>query len=200
MKIERIDDEAPKPIIDLFKFPYDSFSEDYKSKDDILLDIACGEGPHYEMLKSKFKEVIMMDTEVKHKLATYGSVSSIPLPDKSVDYAFCFETIEHLTKEDQAKALKELKRVTRKNVIIGSVDEYGLDYVGGFQIFKAATFTNPYHLNELNPSTFQRLIETEFKTITYYQSNNSDDGFVMEHGLSVIPKKYCNYAVCVVGD
>ncbi len=45
-----------------------------------------------------------------------GDVQNLTLKSKSVDYAFCFETIEHV--ENPLLALKELERVSRKGVFV----------------------------------------------------------------------------------
>lgn len=45
-----------------------------------------------------------------------GSLPHIPLPDRSLDYALCFETVEHL--QDPISGLRELARLTRKGVFV----------------------------------------------------------------------------------
>lgn len=63
--------------------------------------------------------------------AQMGDAEKLPFKDKTFDYAFCFQCLEHLP--NPIRALQELDRVTRKKVFLSipySVDTviYDLDY------------------------------------------------------------------------
>ena len=53
-----------------------------------------------------------------------GSITALPLPDKSADVACAFEVLEHLPFEDFDTALGELARVSKRNVLI-SLPHFG---------------------------------------------------------------------------
>jgi ubiquinone/menaquinone biosynthesis C-methylase UbiE len=90
------------------------------------------------------KEALNVLSKQGHK-TLYGSVTKIPLNDKSLDIIFCSEVLEHV--EDYNLALRELHRVTReKGVVFITVPcwmhYWGLDdnFVGHYRRF------NPWEL------------------------------------------------------
>jgi hypothetical protein len=195
--VERLDKDAPKEIVDLLQLPYRFFgkvcSEDSSST---LMDIASGEAHQKAILDSLYKEVLFYDYEIENTIVKKADIRNIPLEDKSVDVAFCFETIEHMDYGDQLRALRELKRVTRTYIAIGSVDAFGKDYIGEHIIFKKTNNNmNPYHVRELDSITFPSLLEEVFASIEYYQSVNIDNSIGMSRGLSTRPKSYSNYGL-----
>ena len=166
------------------------------------MDIASGEGKQREIVNDLFGTTIFYDVSFENEFVKKGDIRNIPQDDKSVDVSFCFETIEHINYKDQLKALSELERVTRKFIVIGSVDGHGHDYIDGVVIFKKTNNDlNPFHIRELDSITFPLLIEERFKKIDYYQSWKSsskpivDGGLGMRKGLWTRPKSYCNYAL-----
>jgi lipopolysaccharide biosynthesis protein/ubiquinone/menaquinone biosynthesis C-methylase UbiE/outer membrane murein-binding lipoprotein Lpp len=140
------------------------------SKD--VLDIASGEGFGSEILSRHAGTVVGVDISpeaVAHASAHYarenlrflqGSVTRIPLPDKSVDVIVSFETIEHLTEHDTM--MSELKRVLRADgcLIISSPNK--LVYTD------RANYTNPFHLLELYTPDFLRLTSRYFAHTRHY--------------------------------
>lgn len=200
---ERVDDTAPKEIIELLRFPYEYFTKVLRGgtlQGGILLDIASGEAGHREFLLKHFDVVKSYDYSYQDEHVKFADIRDIPEKDNSIDETFCFETIEHLDYSGQRKALEELKRVTAPDghVVIGSVDALGEDWIGGHQIFKKANGLNPYHVRELDCVTFPRLIEEVFQDVYYMQSHISGGNFPlsMKYGLNTRPKAFCNYAVC----
>jgi ubiquinone/menaquinone biosynthesis C-methylase UbiE len=200
--LERMDAEAPKEIVELLGFPYKFFGNLCGGKDISLMDIASGEGHQKKIVDDLFEKCVFYDVEFENDFVKKGDIRDIPQDDKSIDVSFCFETIEHLNYEDQLKALSELERVTRKFIVIGSVDGHGHDYIDGVVIFKKTNNNlNPFHIRELDSISFPSLIEEQFKNIDYYQSWKSsskpivDGGLGMRYGLWTRPKSYCNYAL-----
>ena len=47
-----------------------------------------------------------------------GSITSLPLPDRSFDVVLAAEVLEHISAEDVSSAFKELSRVARDRVVI----------------------------------------------------------------------------------
>jgi len=90
-----------------------------------LLDVGCGEGRSFGLLAQHFapREIVGVDidpvmvaaAQVKAKdcpvrvTVRQSSVSSLDLPDASVDVVFCHQLIHHVS--EQARVLEELHRV-----------------------------------------------------------------------------------------
>lgn len=197
--MERITQNTPPEIKELFRFPYEFFSQKYGSKKRTVLDAGCGEAINYDLLSKKFKIVYLADKEKSREDVIQCSLENLPLISKTIDITFCFEVVEHFPKENQDKLLEELARVTEDYLIIGSINKDGPDFYKGVEIFKAKTNTNPYHLNELNVEDFtalnNRLLPLE-SVIDYFHSEIEDGQLVMKEGLSA--NGFCNYAVNIL--
>ena len=189
---QRINNKTPLQIINLFTMPYVYFTDMLASKDLTLMDIGSGEALSRGYLNHKWKYVTYFDKEYHDEAVAVGDITNIPKDDKSVDVTFCFETIEHVNHLNQNLALKELERVTKSLIVIGSIDKFGLDYVNGVEIFKAKNGTNPYHINELDVLSFPELIESRFDVVDYYHSNAN---MTIVEGLQSRPKGFCNYVI-----
>jgi len=191
-----MDNKTPEVIVDLFQLPYCHFSDLFgmfsNMKFKSLIDIASGEALHRYIVAQKWEEVIYYDKMYKDDKVKIADIRHIPEENKTFDVAFCFETLEHMNFNNQIRALLELKRVTKNIIIIGSVDEKGLDFVKGERIFKKYTGTNPWHKRELNVLTFPALIENVFDNVEYY---HTDENMKIVRGLTSRPKGFCNYAV-----
>lgn len=89
-----------------------------------LLDVGCGRGYWLDLLAERKPglELTGLDffDEVPLKKSRYvrGNVETLPFPDKSFDIITCQHTIEHL--KNLPKAIEEMKRVARKQVIIAT--------------------------------------------------------------------------------
>lgn len=87
-----------------------------------LLDVACGRGHWLHIVKQKRPGMQVTGTDVFQNPLTpgydyvQGKIEALPFPDKSFDVVTCHHTIEHI--RDLDKALGELKRVARKQVIV----------------------------------------------------------------------------------
>ena len=77
-----------------------------------VLDAGCGEGILVEEYAGRL-DITGVDANYSSARVTLGSVTALPLPDASVDRALCLDVLEHLSYEDQPRALAELFRVLR---------------------------------------------------------------------------------------
>jgi ubiquinone/menaquinone biosynthesis C-methylase UbiE len=94
---------------------------------DVVLDIGCGQGKSFKLLKQKFnprkligidadREILEMARaqakrdEVQVELSI-GNGAAIDLPDNSVDVLFCHQTFHHMVEHD--KAMAEFYRVLK---------------------------------------------------------------------------------------
>lgn len=53
-------------------------------------------------------------------LATVATIERLPFATSSVDIVICLDTLEHLRREQRIPAIKELARVSRRRLVIGS--------------------------------------------------------------------------------
>jgi ubiquinone/menaquinone biosynthesis C-methylase UbiE len=96
-------------------------------KNRVVLDIACGEGYGSYLLSKQAKSVVGVDIDsmtIEYAKNNYitsnlsfitGSASKIPISDHHCfDIIVSFETIEHLSEEDQFEFLSEIKRLLKK--------------------------------------------------------------------------------------
>jgi len=174
--IERIDNSTPIEIQNWLMFPYEYFSKLFENFDLTLLDIGCGNNFQYEILKSRFQKVISMDFSTKGENIQFGDILNIPLPDKSVDMTFSFETIEHV--DDHIRVWSELKRVTKHMIIIGSVNKTGPNFINNIEIFKGEK--QPFHKKELSADQWRNF----FGEGIYFQSILRDGEWRMALGLN----------------
>lgn len=98
-----------------------------------VLDAGCGEGFILENIRSEgivpviegidIREEALATGRILHPSLTlrYGSIYSLPYPDKSFDTVICSEVLEHL--ERPKDALSELARVARKGCVISVPNE-----------------------------------------------------------------------------
>ncbi|MFP1786000.1 class I SAM-dependent methyltransferase [Lonsdalea quercina] len=135
-----------------------------------VLDIASGEGFGSEILSRTASSVIGIDIDketVDYAKDKYkdnskiqfqcGSVTSIPLEDKSVDVIVSFETIEHISEHNEM--LDEFKRVLKKDglVIISTPDKKVYTDESGE--------VNKFHVKELYKQEFLDVLQLYFKNI-----------------------------------
>lgn len=89
-----------------------------------LLDVGCGRGYWLNLMAEKFPDMELTgvdffdDVPLKRAKYVRGNVEALPFPDKSFDVVTCQHTIEHL--KNLPKAIAEMKRVARKQIIIAT--------------------------------------------------------------------------------
>lgn len=86
-----------------------------------LLDVGCGRGYWLNLLKEKTSlQLTGCDVFEKAEFSGInyfkGTIEKLPFADKAFDIVTCHHTIEHI--RGISKAVKELKRVARKQLII----------------------------------------------------------------------------------
>jgi SAM-dependent methyltransferase len=75
-----------------------------------VLDAGCGEGVLVEEYAGRLA-IEGVDPNYTSPRVRAGSVTALPHPDGSFDRALCLDVLEHLTFEEQPRALAELRRV-----------------------------------------------------------------------------------------
>ncbi len=77
-----------------------------------VLDAGCGEGVLVDEYAGRLA-IEGLDENYTSPNVRSGSVPALPYPDASFDRAMCLDVLEHLTFEDQPRALAELHRVLK---------------------------------------------------------------------------------------
>ncbi len=85
-----------------------------------ILDMGCQDLYLYNKLKMKFK-ITLSDYEPKSKIIKKENVECLSFKNSSFDTVLCLEVLEHTN--DPVKAIKELARVTKKDLIISVPNE-----------------------------------------------------------------------------
>lgn len=146
-------------------------------KDKTVLDAACGEGYGSNILANSAKNVTGIDideTSINHAKERYKrenltflreSCTELPFKNNSFDVIVSFETLEHLT--EQEEMLKEFNRVLKDDglLIISTPDKkYYSDETG---------FTNEFHVRELYKNEFENLISKHWENTSWYAQSLS---------------------------
>lgn len=148
-------------------------------KFDSILDVGCGEGfflfNNRNLVKGKtcyaldYDEVEVNDAKKNLPFCNVstGDIYNLKFEDNSFDLVTCTEVMEHL--EEPEKALKELKRVTKKNLIISVPNEpiWRILNMARGQ-FLSDLGNTPGHLNHWSSGKFKSFVSSEFKVKEKY--------------------------------
>ena len=110
----------------LRKLFYSKIIDVYFSDCNSIIDIGCGFGDFLFAAKSKGKLVVGIDLDIHTLIAlrTFSfdmvqcDVMHLPFRDNSFDGAFFSHVIEHIPFSNTMTALKEIKRVTKRKLIV----------------------------------------------------------------------------------
>ncbi len=76
-----------------------------------ILDVACGEGVLVEEFRQRGMCIEGLDLNYESELVKRGDVRHMPFNDQSFDAVVFLDALEHLSFDDQPKALAEIRRV-----------------------------------------------------------------------------------------
>jgi SAM-dependent methyltransferase/uncharacterized coiled-coil DUF342 family protein len=137
-----------------------------------VLDIACGEGYGSAFLAQYAREVIGIDsdrTTIDHATHKYSSVPNLTFKIGrcedlhedlgGFDLVVSYETIEHLTENDQIELLNNVERILKKDgiFIVSSPDKD--EYAA------AIRSKNQFHKHEMTLAELKSRLETHFKYV-----------------------------------
>lgn len=141
-----------------------------------VLDAACGEGYGSALLAGAAASVIGIDIDrevVARATARYGkpsklafqaaSITRLPLDDASIDVVVSFETIEHLSADDQRLMLAEFTRVLAPEGLLVISSPNRPEYSD------ARGYANPYHLKELDRDELASLLRPTFAAQRWFR-------------------------------
>jgi ubiquinone/menaquinone biosynthesis C-methylase UbiE len=138
-----------------------------------VLDLACGEGYGSALLARRAAHVLGVDVSrqaIDHARREYarlantefkvGSCTAIPAADASVDVAISFETLEHITEQEQF--LAELARVLKADGVLVISCPNKAEYTD-----KRKT-QNEFHVKELYRDELDAVVRRRFPHATWY--------------------------------
>ena len=77
-----------------------------------MLDAGCGEGVIVDEFSGKL-QIEGVDANYSSDRVRAGSLTALPYPAYTFDWALCLDVLEHLSYEEQPRALAELHRVLK---------------------------------------------------------------------------------------
>lgn len=83
-----------------------------------VLEIGAGEGVVTRELRERGITVTTLDIAADLHPDVVGSVTAMPVPDKSFDIVLAAEILEHIRFGDVSQAFREIARVARKGAVI----------------------------------------------------------------------------------
>ena len=119
-----------------------------------VLDAGCGEGFVAHFLAQHNPDLSI----------TGGSLYKLPFSDNSFDTVLCSEVLEHL--EDTTRAVDELKRVTRRYVLLTVPREPYFKWLNDLGR-RLGISPDPGHVNFWTKQTFQDFVNGHFPVATF---------------------------------
>lgn len=98
-----------------------------------VLEIGAGNQTVADYLRKQNVAVTTLDIDSRLKPDIIGNVLKIPVADSAFDVILCAEVLEHLPFDDFENCLRELKRVTRKGIVL-SLPHFGPAVTLSFKI------------------------------------------------------------------
>lgn len=149
-----------------------NYAKQFLRRDDSVLDVACGTGYGAYELAFIAKNVTAIDIDqatINYASKTFKSsnikyicgnaVQVQSLTNEKFNVCTSFETIEHLTKEDQEQFLINIVSVLQNDgTFIVSTPNTSI-YIGH------ENTTNEFHLHELTYAEFKSLLEKHFEVV-----------------------------------
>jgi len=89
-----------------------------------IVDLGCGNGYFGVYLNEKFKKLLSVDASenmlslnpCKNKL--HAKVQHLPIENNTFDISTCSHLLHHLEENDQVEAIKEMKRISKKIIVV----------------------------------------------------------------------------------
>jgi SAM-dependent methyltransferase len=126
-----------------------------KSRPKSVLFVGVGDGMVPAFLRSHVDTVTTLDIDPALDPDVVGDIRELSFPDASFDLVCAFEVLEHLPFEESKKALAELARVSRGDILVSVPHRRtGLELVLKFPFIRTLTGRNYLNLPLLVPIRF----------------------------------------------
>jgi len=142
-----------------------------------VLDAGCGEGFVTAYLARRNPALQITGVDLSPDAVAYatehygerarfrkGSLYKLPFSDNSFDAVLCSEVLEHL--DDVDRAVEELKRVTRRHVLITVPREPYFKWLNDLGRYLGIS-PDPGHVNFWTKNTFQQFVRSHFPTADF---------------------------------
>ncbi|MCP5047789.1 MAG: class I SAM-dependent methyltransferase [bacterium] len=131
-----------------------------------ILDIGCGHGVNSVQLNKRGFQCVGIEANedyakesAKHFETYYMNAETLEFPDKSFDTVMMLEVLEHV--RDPYKALQEIVRVTRKNLILSVPNLAPLEFCVEHNVIMHHFFETT-HLNFFTKPMLERFLSKYF--------------------------------------
>lgn len=82
------------------------------------LEVGLGNGTVRDLIRARGVEVVTVDLDPALGPDLVGDARALPCADREFDVVLCAEVLEHLPLEEVPNALRELRRVARRRVVV----------------------------------------------------------------------------------
>jgi len=160
-----------------------SFCGDISKKK--ALDVGCGKGRYLRLLKEKYPTSKLYGVDISQKMleacpkkinTIEGSILDIPYPDKSFDFVYCIETLEHAIRIESA--IKEMIRVLKPKGKLLIIDK-NISHEGRLKIERWEKWFDPEEIINLLKKYG---VNATYKSISYGEYK-ADGLFVAWEGV-----------------
>jgi ubiquinone/menaquinone biosynthesis C-methylase UbiE len=148
-------DHGPSPGDEIEKLSKDELLNFIDPKpDELVFDAGCGTGGNILLLHSKVKRIIGMDyspgaverclrridsNELKSANVMQGSITRIPLSERSVDKILCMSVLQYLSNSEVRSALVEFRRILKdRGILVLHVKNLSSLYLATLRVAKSA--------------------------------------------------------------
>ncbi len=131
-----------------------------------LIDVGCGNGAFINSLSilfpNRFDEIVGIDSSqeaLKYVTCTklHGSITNLPYENDSFDLVTCMEVLEHLTHYEYIKAISELKRVSKKYILITVPNKDNLELSTVMCSHCSCWFNSHFHMRSFDQDSLKYL-------------------------------------------
>jgi SAM-dependent methyltransferase len=169
----------------------------------VVLDVACGEGYGSDLLARTAARVVGIDRDpraIDHARASYsrpnlacGEARAIPADDDDLfDLIVSFETIEHLTGDEQKEFIGELQRLLKPDgaALISTPDKHVYS--------DRENYHNSFHLGEFYRGDFEEFLTSAFRHVEIFGQKIYPVSYLWP--LDGRRRSLCEFELDFVGD
>lgn len=80
-----------------------------------IIDLGCGEGVLVEEYKNEGWDIVGLDYNYSSKFVIKGDITDLKFKDQTFDLVLALDIIEHLSFDEQEKALSEISRILKRD-------------------------------------------------------------------------------------